>query len=227
MIFDLVIPTYKRKDKLIRCLKSIPKAKNLTIWLYFDNQDFDTYEALIKTDFRFYSVIPNLKYQAFGCWNRHLLTYFGADVMIYLCDDTEWYPDLFDNLQKHFEEKFPDTDGVVTFKQANLKGSDSAMGAIGRKFAERYPNKQCFNPNYVSFYADSDIGDYAKKLGKFYYAEDCKIIHYHPVTGVEADETHKIIRGHDKTVDIKINKIRKEKGLLYPETLEMINRCEI
>ena len=206
MNFDLVIPTYKRKDKLIRCLKSIPRLNNLAIWVYFDNQDFETYEELIKTDFRFYSVIPNNKQQAFGTWNYHLKVYFCADAMIYLCDDTEFFPDTFENLVKHFETKFPDTDGVVTFKQANIQGSDSAMGCIGRKFAEHYPNKQCFNPNYVSFYADTDIGDYAKKLGKFYYAEDCLINHYHPQFSGEIDETHKIIRGKDKEIDIKINK---------------------
>ena len=228
MTFDLVIPTYKRKDKLIRCLESIPNVSNLTIWIYCDNNDTETCYEINKLYPYVHTVIASKKRQAFGIWNYHLYFNLQADAMIYLCDDTEFYPNTFANLEKHFQEKFPDTDGVVTFKQANIKGSDSAMGCIGRKFAERYPSKQCFNPNYVSFYADTDIGDYAKKLGKFHYAEDCKINHYHPsIFKNEKDFTHDIIRGIDKDIDTEIHKIRKEQGLLYPETLTIINRSSV
>ena len=97
--------------------------------------------------------------------------------------------------------------------------------ALGAKFFDRYPKKQAFNPNYVSFYADTDIGDYAKKLGLFHFGTDCGIIHHHPIAKNEvADSTHWIIRGKDKEVDIQINKIRNKHGLLYPENLENIDR---
>ena len=226
MTFDIVIPTYQRKDKLLRCLKAIPIQDNVNIWMCFDNNDFETYKMVEANYPELNYEIMEKKFQAFGIWNYHIQNIFQADIFVYLCDDTELFPDTLINVEKHFQEKFTDTDGVVTFKQANLDGSDSAMGCIGRKFIERYNENPVFNPNYVSFYADTDIGDYAKKLGKFHYGTDCLINHYHPVTGVDMDATHHIIRGKDKQVDIQINKIRTEKGLLYPETLEMIDRSK-
>lgn len=221
MTFDLCIPTFNRKEKLLRCVNSIPKQKNIKIWLYFDNND--------KTANDFYSndyiekVIMPKKYQAFGIWNYHLQK-FNKDIFIYLCDDTDLYPNTLNMVEKHFKEKFPDTDGVVTFKQANMKGTDSAMGCIGRKFIERYPDNQVFCPNFVSFYADTELGDYAKKLNKFYYGEDCLINHYHPITGISMDSTHHIIRGKDKTIDIQINALRREQNLLWGESLKLIDR---
>lgn len=225
--FDIVIPTYQRFNKLVRCIKSIPDDSNITVYIYFDNRDMETY-AKVKAEFpnRFLSfTVMERKSQAFGIWNFHAQS-CSADIMVYLCDDTELLPETLSNVEKHFEEKFPDTDGVVTFYQTNIKGSDSAMGCIGRKFIERYPNGEVFNPNYVSFYADTDVGDYAKKLSKFHFGTDCGIIHYHPVSGEPMDSTHHVIRGKDKTIDMKINKIRKAKGILYPIDLEIIDRSQ-
>jgi len=228
MTFDIVIPTFQRKEKLIRLLMSIPRQENINTWVYFDNNDSTRNEIALSPFFEIASLYCTEKYQAFGIWNSHLGSrLFNSDIMVYICDDAEFYYDTLINVENIFNKKFPDTDGVVTFKQANMQGTDSAMGCIGKKFAERYPNNQVFNPNYVSFYADTDVGDYAKKLGKFHYGTDCLINHYHPGSFKdELDKTHNIIRGKDKTIDIQINKIRKEKELLYPETLEMIDRSQ-
>jgi len=223
MKMEIVIPTYQRKDKLIRLLNSIEQDVDVVIFVYFDNNDTTWIE--ISEMFPQVITLPlNTKHQAFGIWNHHLSKWFNSDIMVYLCDDTELYPSTINNIFYHFEDRFPDTDGLVTFKQANIKGTDSAMGAIGRKFSQRYGSKQCFCPNYVSFYADTELGDYAKKLGKFYYAEDCLINHYHPVSGVKPDATHWVIRGKDKEIDIKVNAQRKQANWLWGETDYLINR---
>lgn len=222
MTFDIVIPTFNRLEKLVTCLNSIPKTNNIHIWVYFDNND-KTYHTFPINEKHITKVLMPKKYQAFGIWNYHAQKCI-SDIMVYLCDDTSLYLDTLLNVEKHFIELFPDTDGVVTFNQVNIKGTNSAMGCIGKKFMNRYPGYQLFNPNYVSFYADTDLGNYAKKLGKFYYGLDCRIEHFHPVSGVKPDSTHHIIRGKDKEIDIKINKIRTERQMLWPETTEMIPR---
>lgn len=222
MNFEIVIPTYKREEKLRKCLASIPKQDNVNIQLCFDNNDIGTWEKFTKEYPN--SICMQEKAQAFGIWNWYLQGVFAADIFVYLCDDTELYPDTLINIEKHFVEKFPDTDGVVTFNQVNIDGSDSAMGCIGRKFAARYTNKQCFCPDYVSFYADSELGDYAKKLNKFHFGEDCRINHYHPGFYKNADEAHRAIRGKDKQIDIKVNKIRRDKRLLWGESFTLIGR---
>jgi len=226
MKVEIVIPTYKRRDKLIRLLNSIERDVDIVTFVYFDNNDTTWVE--IAEMFPWVVCLPmRKKYQAFGIWNHHLMYWSTLDIMVYLCDDTELYPDTIQNAIKHFEEKFPDTDGVVTFKQENINGSDSAMGCIGRTFSKRYPNRQCFCPNYVSFYADTEIGDYAKKLGKFHYGEDCLINHYHPVGGTKPDDTHWIIRGKDKNIDIRVNAQRKQQNLLWGESDTILDRENI
>ena len=222
MKFDLVIPTYKRKEKLERCLKSI-NHPNVDIYLYFDNNDVESYNYFESNYPEVTCYIMDKQYRAFRIWNYHLKT-LKSSGMIYLCDDVELYPDALNNLFQAFETKFPDTDGVVTFNQANLPtGSDSAMGLILRKFANRYPNNQCFCPVYVSFYADSEIGDYAKKLGKFHYCEEAKLIHYHPAFyKEEADEAHRIVRDSNQGIDKRVNAERKKRGLLWGESLTLI-----
>ena len=224
MKIDIVIPTYKRYKKLIRCLESIPHQDNLKVWIYCDNKDKDTYNKI--KHFHSNAYLLEEQYRAFGIWNFHLKWRFFSDIFCYLCDDTRVYAETFTHIHRHFIEKFPDTDGVVTFKQSNLSsGSDSAMGCIGKKFIDRYPYRQAFCPNYKSFFADTEIGDYAKKLGKFHYGEDCLIEHYHPsIYPQEMDDTHKTIRDKEKDIDIKINQKRKNKGLLWGENFELISR---
>src|SRR3990172_7052701 len=109
MIFDLVIPTFNRFEKLLRCLKSIPKQPNVNVFVYFDNNDFETYNKVKELNENYTLIVMDKKYQAFGIWNHHLANNFSGDVFIYLCDDTEIYPDTLNNVERHFEEKFPDT----------------------------------------------------------------------------------------------------------------------
>ena len=97
------------------------------------------------------------------------------------------------------------------------------MGLIGRKFAERYSNRQCFCPDYVSFYADSEVGDYAEKINKFYYCEEAKLIHYHPAFYKnEVDEAHRQVRDKEANLDKVINAERKKLGLLWGKSFKLI-----
>ena len=228
MIIDLVIPSFKRKEKLDRCLKSIFKAKELLvedqvdIYLYFDNNDVESYNYFESNYPEVECFIMEKQYRAFGIWDYHLKNLKSMG-LLYLCDDTELLSDCLVNLFKEVKIKFSDVDGMIGLNQSNIKGSDSAMGLILRKFANRYPNNQCFCPDYVSFYADSEIGDYAKKLGKFHYCEEAKLIHYHPAFyKEEADEAHRIVRDSNQGIDKRVNAERKKRGLLWGESLTLI-----
>jgi len=206
--------------------------------LYFDNNDKASYGSfnnyfnteyikyLIKNDLKCFLHLWLLKrqYRAFGIWNFHL-KHLESDGMIYLCDDTELFPDTLKNLFEVFINKFPDTDGIVTLNQSNIEGSDSAMGLIGRKFAERYLNNQCFCPDYVSFFADAELGNYAKKLGKFHWADNAKLIHYHPAFYKnKIDEAHRIVRDNNQVIDKKVNQERVKNGILWGESFKLIGR---
>ena len=228
MTFEIVIPTYNRIAKLIRCLDSIPQSQNIKIFVYCDNNDSNSAEK-IKELYPYVNIIINsTQLRAFGSWNLHLSKYFNSDIFIYLCDDTRLYTDTLQQVDKLFNSLYINTDGIVTFNQVNIKSSDSAMGCVGRAFVNRFPENQIFCPNYKTFYSDTELGEYAKSLNKFTFGKNCKIDHFHPAFFKnEMDSTHNIIRDKEKDIDIKINKLRIEKKYCWGKNFSLINRYEV
>lgn len=233
MKFDMVIPTYKRKEKLERCLNSIIEndLKFLDIYIYFDNNNIKS-EKYIKEKFPFvHTKVMTNQYRAFGIWNYHLFHYLKSTSsgMIYVCDDIVFLPNTLLTMKTLFEQICKDTDGVLTFNQYNLtSASKYAMGLIGKKFIDRFPYSQCFCPDYVSFYADAELGVYAKSIGKFYFGSGCRIHHYHPsFYKQESDEAHKIVRDKNSIVDRQINIARRRANLLWGKNFTLIRKKKI
>lgn len=249
MIFDIVIPTFKRKDKLIVCLNSILESKkqvkdDIQIYLNFDNNDYDTYNAikqyfnaeyikyLVKNDSNnfIHCQVLDKQYKAFGVWNNHLKN-LESDGMFYMCDDIKLFPECLSEIIYNFKTKFPDTDGLAGLNQSNIpKGGEGysafAMGLIGEKFAERFENNHCFCPDYKSFHADAEMGLYAVKLKKFISCNHAKIIHYHPAFFKDkVDEAHKAVRVSNVVQkDRDTWNKRQSLKLLWGESKELINK---
>lgn len=224
MIFDIVIPTYKRPEKLAVCLKSIMKnhkKNNIRIFVYFDNND----NGYISGVNQVYIARLKKQYRAFGIWNLHL-KHLRADGMIYICDDIELWDDCLEKALDCFKTSFPDSDGFLGLNQENLdyRGSDTAMGLIGKRFTERFPERQCFCPDYVSFHADMELGIFAKSLKKFIFCEDAKLTHFHPgVFKKGADEAHKEVRiPNIVQQDKATRKKRRELNLVWGESFRLV-----
>lgn len=189
---DIVIPTWRRPEKLKRCLESIERQTHPHIRTH----------AVEDTDRLF----------AFGVWNRFLRGWDGGgddiapstarpygDLFCYLCDDVELDPGCIAAAAAVFEGCWPDLDGLVGLHQRNIAGKGgwcrSAMGVVGRAFAERFPDRQIFCPDYGRFHADSELGAYARHIGRFVYCEGASLVHYHPAHHKdEMDETHRAVR---------------------------------
>lgn len=240
MKFNIVVPTFQRPAKLEKLFNSIIQQELDEVWLaenqtsiglyvYFDNNDQASYNYFKEKFGSFFLttyVLLNEQLRAFGIWNKHL-SKMVADAMFYVCDDIEFAPDCIMAAVKVFTKEFPDTDGVLGLNQSNIAKnkegfSRSAMGMIGRKFAERFPDKCCFCPDYTSFHADAELGMFARSIGKFVYCDDAKVIHYHPTYYKELeDETHRIVREY-KDVDKEIWSLRQKKGLLWGQSFERV-----
>lgn len=208
-IVDIVIPTWQRPEKLARCLASIQRQ---------------TYPAI-----RVHAVEDTDRLFAFGVWNRFLASWAEGDLFVYLCDDTELDPGCIAAAVDEFELRWPDTDGVVGFHQSNIAGQSgwcrSAMGMVGRAFAERYPDRQVFCPDYGRFHADSEMGAYARILGRFTYCEAASLVHYHPAhCKAEMDETHRVVRGAVEVAqDRETWNARQGMGLLWGQDFTLVN----
>lgn len=242
MKFQIVVPTFRRPAKLERLFNSIVKQEldenwfvnnptSISLYVYFDNNDEVSYEYF-KDKFGSYFLttykLLTEQNKAFGVWNKHLKT-LDVDGMFYIVDDIEFRPDCLMVAIKEFAMRFPDTDGLLGLNQENIPKdkegfSRNAMGIIGRKFAERYSDKQCFCPDYTSFHADAELGNFARSLGKFVYCDEARVMHYHPVYYKDQlDETHNIVR-EMKDVDREIWNLRQKRNLLWGQSFELVRK---
>jgi glycosyltransferase involved in cell wall biosynthesis len=240
MKFQIVVPTYKRPAKLERFFNSLINQKldeayltenqtGVSLYVYFDNDDKESHEYFKNKFGSFFLsnyILLEEQNRAFGIWNKHLKG-LDVDAMFYVCDDIEFKPDCLMTAIKEFATRYPDTDGVVGLNQENIaKNKDgfsrNAMGIIGKKFAERYPERKCFCPDYTSFHADAELGNFARSLGKFYFAENAEITHYHPAYYKDQlDETHNIVRTM-KDVDREIWNVRQKRNLLWGQSFDTV-----
>jgi hypothetical protein len=231
--FDIVIPTHHRREKLLKCLGSIEQArKNLDcysyVYVYYtDEKEFNA----DSSGLRFYSnILPRLltkKYRASEFWNDHLKQ-SNADVMIYLNDDVVLEINALQRVKVLMDKHFPDLDGVVAIAQQNIpedQACKSAFGAVGTKFADRFPDRKVFYPEYERFFLDSELGEYAEKQGKLFYSRDETIAplltHYHPAFFKDMkDTTHDSVRKF-LSKDKVTNNRRKKNHLLWGESFEL------
>ena len=219
MNLDVVIPTRKRLDKLAVCLNSIQYAlqlDNVKCYVYFSSDTevmqfswkYPLLHKLVKA-----TAFPD--YTAPKLWNYHLNN-MEADGMMYLNDDVEMLDEGLIVGKNQFVLTFPDYDGVLGFTQANLKGrfdtAPAAFGIVGSKFADRFPNRQAFCPDYRHLWIDRELEYAAKHHGKFHFSNQVKLNHFHPCLDKKyEDDTHYHIRQH-KTRDKKTWEERKARG---------------
>lgn len=232
--YDVVVPSYKRVKKLTRFIESFKLSNRLelfSLYVYFDNCDEDSYKE-ISTKYKDINLaVMEKQYRAFRIWNYHMKEKFDTNKggMFYLCDDTKLSRNCLLNATKYLEKRF-ENDGVVGVSQKNIllqRGGQgfcqSAMGVIGNKFMERFPDRQVFCPDYISFKADNELGQFAAKIGRFYFAETAELIHYHPrFFPGEKDVTHNIVRDAQVDKDRELYVERHNQKLIWGSSFKRV-----
>lgn len=235
------IPTYRRIPKLTRCLNSIYRqdpAINRKIVVIADNNDRETVEYIQNLKLSNTNVIVQPKHMfVIGAWNRVISENINKnwDGFIGLCDDIELYDDALKNIVECHKNNFPDTDGVVGFKQVCENRYDYSFKwfgqtLIGRKFIERYRfvNYAICCQDYFHFCQDEELFIFANSLNKFKDCENAIMNHYHPAfIPSEIDETHNIIRSgplSPKEKDFKMFKKRQKLGYCWGNDFNLVGR---
>lgn len=113
------------------------------------------------------------------------------DICVVMSDDMVIKRAGFDlEIIRAFETYFPDTDGIVHFKDGPYGERLMGLNVQGRKFYERFGWLYC--PEYKSLWCDNEQMDTGKMLGKYVYIGDTPqwIEHCHPahVPGLEYDD---------------------------------------
>ena len=227
MKFDIVIPTYNRPEKLLMCLESIKKQikPNYSVYVYFDNNDVAVYEKFKEVPWITCKLMEK-KHQAFGIWNYHLKD-INSDAMYYVCDDIEFMDGCFAEVERIFST-VKDYEALVGLNQVNITSGEGfskfAMGCIGFGVMSRFPNRQCFCPDFFSFHADSELGQFACKVGMFHYGENAKIHHHHPAVEKKMwDNTHDLVR-LGCVEDRRVYNERRQKNILWGLTFERVRK---
>lgn len=152
----------------------------------------------------------------------------GYDIVILLNDHVRIQEGFFDAIDQYFYEFFPDTDGVVGFNLTNLDPlpncREFSYVAIGRTFIERFPDCQCECPDYYHFYADTELGEYAKSVDRFLFGEDARIstvLHNRISCKTIFDKTFKDSRIHKSYDDWM--RIHRQHRMLWGKTFDRIS----
>lgn len=185
-MITITIPTKGRRKRIKQCIESIDKDCFIKVCAV-EGGDVDLL-ALHNNLSIYFSDKSIIYIQNWLSRMSHPETH-----LLPASDDIAFMPDSIKIAEKTLWEKFPDTDGVIGFNICNMKEKDKSIYAfmlIGNKFLRNRLLRKPFYEEYQHFYADTETGMFADKLGKFFYCEEAKIEHYHPCTGVPADKTH-------------------------------------
>jgi hypothetical protein len=206
---QVVIPTYRRPEKLARCLASL------------ERQTHPDVEVLtIEDEGREFAI---------GIWNR-LAPTVTEGAFVYLWDAVALSRGCGAAAAAALELRWPNTDGVIGLHQRNIQGkagtAQSAMGVIGARFLDRFPGRQPFCPDYARFHFDSELGMAARQLGRFHFCTEASLVHYHPAHyKAEADETHAIVRDPaEMQLDRQVWERRRAARLLWGVDNTLVGR---
>lgn len=144
---------------------------------------------------------------------NRVLSSVASDFYVYASDDLVFDPDCIKIAMATMRRRFPDGDGVVSIRQIleREKGCSTAFGMFGTVFANRFPNRRVFCPDYVHYYSDAELGRVASALGRLAHAENATVKHSR-----RRDETWKLahtVFQRDKTMRAERRKRGFEWGL--------------
>lgn len=143
-----------------------------------------------------------------------MIRYHSKGHVLPISDDMIFKPNAIACAQYYLLEYFPDGDGVLGLKTENFDAKDTSVMLLGEKFIQRFPDRQVYFPGYKHFGADTELGEFAKSIGRFRFCPEAVVTHFHPVSGYPIDETHKHGRQYLRE-DLQLFEDRKQNKLVW------------
>lgn len=206
---DVIIPTMDRWVHIQKTIESLKKQTydNLTINIMVDgNHGLAKKIAQIEG----INIIFNEKRIDWPRCIVKALKMLDPESALYASDDLIFRPNCLAQAVRCINQHFPDGDGLIGINQENIRhGCPAAFALFGKKFIERFPNKQIFFPVYKHFSADAELWSYAKTNQIFRKCIKAKVYHHRL-----EDHTRRVGR-KDKSHDHRIRKWRKKRDLFW------------
>jgi hypothetical protein len=196
-MITITIASTGRPQKLKACIDSIPKDIDAQIKIGCRSVAEDIPLGILKDKriaISVFSEDPVPVQNALG-----VTAPIGSHVLP-ISDDIVFAEGAIQNALKCLEDSFENDCGVVGFKIANMdekNASPYAYMLIGSVFFTDILKRKLFWHEYKHFYADTELGNFAKWLDRFIVCNDAEVMHFHPSAGYPADYTH-TNRRHEK-----------------------------
>lgn len=216
MKVTIAIPTCSsgRIPLLIQTVKSIQAGsyKNIHPVIIADGNPH-IYEVANK-QLHNVTVISNKERKDWVFSINRVLKEFDSDYYIFGSDDLVFPPDCITCAMARMQECFPDGFGVVSIGKKNK----TTFGLFGCKWAEHFPDRQVFCPDYIHYAGDSELMRTVSKLGIYAFPpkRDSSVIHHRM-----KDETWRLARSV-RTRDHTIRDERWGKGYMWGVDFNLI-----
>lgn len=169
---NVCIPTISRFELIRKTIHSILAGnyENVIITIIVDDGRKAYYEKLKRR----YSgndqikILYNEKRLGWPCSLNRIFKETDDDLYFFASDDLLFRPNTIQRAVANMEKHFPDGDGLIGISQNLNQYCPAAFGLIGRKWVNRFPDRQVMYPKYVHFAGDSEHWHYAKQKNRFY-----------------------------------------------------------
>lgn len=191
---EIILATRNRLRKLTKMLKSIENAisfsDEIKVHIGFDS-DVNNYLKIRERKYAGVILDCVLFPDHVGSVAiKNKLMKRTKESVIYATDDIVFKRNAIRNAVAMLNREHWDTDAVIGFIQTGNEFHETGVALVGKKFIERYTDKQIFNPEYYHF-ACQEIYWLSQYVGKFKQCKDAEIHHYHPDTHKNSeDRTH-------------------------------------
>ena len=205
-----------RIPMLIKTVESIQAGEYKNVHPIIVTDGNPKIERVAKEKLHNVSVISNKKRMDWIFSTNRVLREFDSDYYIYGSDDLTFRPDSIKYAMAKMQECFPDGFGVIALAKKNK----CTFGLFGRKFADHFPDRQVFCPDYIHYASDSELMRCVRALDKYAYPPERTSMVLHARL---KDETWRFAR-QVKTRDHRIRIEREEKGYLWGVDFNLITR---
>ena len=215
MHVTITIPTFDRWPLLQRTVETIHGSsyKDLSVLIIVDgNQTLLPLARSLQAEVMF-----NEKRMDWVWSTNRGLQHIKHGAVIYGSDDLEFDPQCIEIAVEKLKAEAPDTDGLVAIKQ-NVIGCSTAFGLLGHRFIERFPNRSALCPDYVHYVSDSELGRFARSIGRLHPCDEARVIHHRL-----QDATYRVAKPLEVQDFYYIDERRKA-GLLWGRDFKLLRK---
>lgn len=141
----------------------------------------------VKKRFPTVTVISNEKRRDWVFSINRVLKEFESDYYVYAADDLIFPVGCIEHAVETMQKSFPDGFGVVGISKKHR----CPFGLFGRKWADHFPDRQVFCPDFIHYAGDSELMRTIRHMDKFVFLpqREKSVLHFR-----ERDSTWRLAR---------------------------------